>query len=215
MTGRSWDDLHLDPRFRPSYPSESVVRFLARRVERGTDGGQQRVLDHGCGAGRHLRLIRDFYHDALGLDLSLGGLKNARERLGDIALANSSMTALPIRPGSVDAVISFGVLIYNDTESFARSVSEIHAALRPGGWLLAVTRTTDDCRVDLGRKIDRRTVLVEEDLTNEAGMTMHFLDRSAVDREFGVFDQVTVDRIDHTADGGRIYNSDWVIEARR
>ena len=46
-----WIDLHKNKRYRPKYPSETVVQFVFRNFERD---GKTKVLDLGCGAGRHV-----------------------------------------------------------------------------------------------------------------------------------------------------------------
>lgn len=212
MSERSWEDLHRDARFRPAYPSESVVRFVARRLR--SEDGKLRVLDHGCGAGRHLRLIDDFGHVAFGCDLSVNGLRSARSQVQTPRLSCASMLGLTFRENSFDAAISFGALLYNDKDGFERSVEELAAAVKPGGWVLVVTRTDDDDRSAMGDEIEPGTVLLKDDSTNEAGMVMHFLTRSAIDRVFSPFSEIIVDRIDHTSDNGKLHNSDWVIEAR-
>ncbi len=46
-----WKNLHKENRYRPKYPSELVVQFVFRNFKRD---GQEKVLDLGCGAGRHV-----------------------------------------------------------------------------------------------------------------------------------------------------------------
>lgn len=46
-----WISLHQNNRYRPKYPSETVVQFVFRNFVRD---GKTKVLDLGCGAGRHV-----------------------------------------------------------------------------------------------------------------------------------------------------------------
>jgi SAM-dependent methyltransferase len=202
----SWEELHRVERFRPRYPSEPVVRFLVRRL--GERRG--RVLDLGCGAGRHTLLARQLGHDAVGSDLSITGLRHVESpRVG------SAMQALPFATGSFDAVIAFGVLYYNDAAGVRDTVAEMLRVLRPGGWALVVTRTPRDGRFGRGEEVEPMTWRATDDETSERGMLLHFLDRATIDSLFAAFSEVTVDVWEWTAGGGRFRNSDWVIEARK
>lgn len=46
-----WTNLHKEARYRPKYPSETVVQFVFRNFVRD---GKTKVLGLGCGAGRHV-----------------------------------------------------------------------------------------------------------------------------------------------------------------
>ncbi|WP_117319139.1 class I SAM-dependent methyltransferase [Chromatocurvus halotolerans] len=103
----------------------------------------QRVLDLGCGEGRHA--VAAHLHDGadvLGIDLSLPDLLTARSRHGEFrrnsddamfALANASALALPLADDSLDAVICSEVLEH--IEDYRAVLQEIRRVLRPGGLL--------------------------------------------------------------------------------
>lgn len=48
---QQWINLHKNKRYRPKYPSEIVVQFVFRNF---SSDGKTKVLDLGCGAGRHV-----------------------------------------------------------------------------------------------------------------------------------------------------------------
>lgn len=99
------------------------------------------VLDVGCGAGMDLLLaairVGPLGH-AIGVDMTAGMRDKAAASARSAGLSNVEVRAgdaetLPVPDGSVDIVISNGVL--NLVPDKRRAYSEIARVLRPGGWL--------------------------------------------------------------------------------
>jgi len=108
-----------------------VVSLLERR---GVVGRGRRVLDLACGSGRHAQALEAAGALVTGVDLSMVQLRSARSR-GLARLAQADMRIIPIRTGSMDAVVnlftSFG---YFDTDDeHAAVLAEVGRVLRPGG----------------------------------------------------------------------------------
>ena len=70
------------------YPDDNIVRFISKYIKKkvGFDEfvnsrefeNTPKVLDFGCGIGRHVKLINDFKLDAYGFDLSKEAIKTAK-----------------------------------------------------------------------------------------------------------------------------------------
>lgn len=105
----------------PLHPGgvEATVDLLDRaEVTEGT-----RVLDVGCGAGSSLSLANDRGAEAIGIDLD-------PQHPGRI---RSELERMPIRPSSVDVVLSECVLCLAADRD--RAIAEIDRVLRSGGRL--------------------------------------------------------------------------------
>jgi demethylmenaquinone methyltransferase/2-methoxy-6-polyprenyl-1,4-benzoquinol methylase len=89
------------------------------------------VLDVGCGTGDLARNLRRDGQRSLGLDLSLGML--AAARAGGAPLVQADASALPLRTGAADAVVS-GFAVRNFAD-LAGVMNELGRAVRPGGRL--------------------------------------------------------------------------------
>ncbi|MEZ4395454.1 MAG: class I SAM-dependent methyltransferase [Candidatus Krumholzibacteriia bacterium] len=114
--------------------AELAMALLARVTPPLTG---QRVLDLGCGGGRHLAALGRRGAHALGLDLSWPLLDAARGRLRPgLHLLRGDMRRLPLADCSVDGAVSmftsFGYFA-RDEENW-QVPAEVARVLAPGGW---------------------------------------------------------------------------------
>lgn len=93
-----------------------------------------RLLDLGCGWGRHLRLLREAGHDVVGVDLSLPLLR----QVGEAGLVAADMRFLPLGAGRFDAALNLATSLglFLDDEPVLEVLAEAHRVLRPGGRLM-------------------------------------------------------------------------------
>ncbi len=122
------------------YPhrNEADAARLVGLIGRHTGwGAGWRVLDVGCGPGRHAAALEASGVHCIGLDLSLVLLRRARQ-VTHAPLVRGDMRALPVRDGSMDAVLSlftsFGYFM-SDEEHLA-TLTGMAATLKRGGWLV-------------------------------------------------------------------------------
>ncbi len=102
----------------------------------GGPAGALAVLDAGCGTGLCGPLLRPFARRLEGVDLSPGMLERARARSLYDALEEAELTAhLAAHPGRWDAIVSADTLCY--LGALEAPLAAAHAALAPGGWLVA------------------------------------------------------------------------------
>jgi SAM-dependent methyltransferase len=213
-----WERLYTHARFRLRYPSESVVRFLAKGFPEEARSSAK-VLDIGLGSGRHVKLLCDLGFRAFGVDLSTEGLRHCRDWLAgadqNAELYQASMFKLPLPDGSMDATISFGVFYYADAAGMRRAIAEMHRVLRPSGLAFVYTRTDADYRYGKGICLEPHTFRLEIDDTSERGCVMHFLREGDVADMFRAFSEVRFEKTETTFADRKAVNSDWLIEVRK
>jgi len=214
-----WDGLHEEPRFRPAYPNDHVVRFLMTNRELLEKHKPARFLDIGMGTGRHTKIAADLGFQAFGVDVSLVGLKHARGRLIraclPVNLSQSSMLALPYIDCSFAVVLSFGVFYYGTANEMRQAIAEVHRVLVPEGVALVVLRTTNDYRFGKGKQLGPNTFQLDITETNEYQTTQHFLAEDDVSMFFAEFAEVTFEKTETTFGNRSGMNSDWLVTVRK
>jgi ubiquinone/menaquinone biosynthesis C-methylase UbiE len=98
------------------------------------------VADLGCGNGLPAtRALTGHGLRVLGVDFSAVQLARARRLVPAARLVQADMTALQLRPASLDAVVSLYALIHLPLADQQALFPRIRRWLRPGGYLLAIT----------------------------------------------------------------------------
>ncbi len=137
--------------FTPREP-DRTVRHWGPMLERS---GRVRVLDIGCGGGRHAVYLARLGLQVTAGDRSLLALEETgrwleRERLR-AQLAQLDMATLPFARETFDAVLSVNVLHHARPGEARAAVEEVWRVLRPGGFFLAVLAGSHECRCLLER----------------------------------------------------------------
>jgi SAM-dependent methyltransferase len=98
----------------------------------------RRVVDGGCGKGRHLRLAAEFgAQDVIGIDLGPAVETAARNTAGlqAVHVVQGDLTRPPLKRGTMDLVYSIGVL--HHLPEPVTGVRALASLLRPGGRFVA------------------------------------------------------------------------------
>ncbi|MEO8294077.1 MAG: class I SAM-dependent methyltransferase [Gemmatimonadota bacterium] len=125
------DYLKLYPH-RNDADAERMVSLIVRILPWQTGW---RVLDVGCGAGRHARPLHNAGARVTGLDLSMSLLRRA-QHTARVPLVRADMRSLPIRPASMDLTVnlftSFGY--FSTDREHDGVIAGMVETLRPNGW---------------------------------------------------------------------------------
>ncbi len=133
------------------------------------------VLDLGCGAGRHARLLCDRWW-TVGLDLSSALLKVARRESPAAPYVRADMRELPFAPESFDLAVnlftSFGY--FDDDREHAQVLKRVGTATKRGGTFV----------LDFLNPGEVRRNLVARDERVVGGSTVEQFRRISADRKF-------------------------------
>ena len=150
----SWDDRWqtLEGRAEWLVPHPAVIALVPLLKARGA----QRVLDLGCGVGRHALLFAEDGFDVEAIDGAAAGLdfasREAASRGLRLNVHQGDADALPFDDQSFDYVLSWNV-IFHGTMGDGSRLAEIWRVLKPGGLYQGTMLSKRDVQFGRGRPV--------------------------------------------------------------
>lgn len=129
-----WNAAYRDRPYVEQDPHPGVVRLLETLKQAEVTG---RILDLGCGDGRHLVFLAKQGLAPVGVDKAFWGVRRAhdwatRERL-EFSLVCADVGFLPWKAGIFDTVISIQVIHHQRLDAIWQTLSEVCRLLQAGG----------------------------------------------------------------------------------
>ena len=143
------------------YPHEEVIRFVSKHIRKrvgihefkdvAMGSSSVRILDLGCGIGRHVMYCHEMGLDVYGVDLSEEAVNTARKWASEGGvdaveerLVVSDVRSLPWKDAFFDYAVSHGVLDSMHFEIARSACTEMARVLRPGGLFYCDLVSGDD-----------------------------------------------------------------------
>ena len=157
-------------------PEEQASRLLSMlSVHR------PRVLDLGCGNGRHTKWLGDSGASVTGLDLSQYAVTTTRRKTANLKAATTvraTFSALPFPDQSFDGALAYCALSHGRRDDCERAVLEVIRVLKIGGWAVFYLLSDEDFRFGSGVCVDDNTYRFSTG--PEAGIEHYFFPRAAI-----------------------------------
>jgi SAM-dependent methyltransferase len=201
------------------YPSEHVVRFIARVVK---EIEQPRTgLDIGFGSGQHLKLLMDFGFRANGVDFVAEAGELVQRLYGNHPLFgdiwSGDFRSIDLPKNQFDVVIWWGLAFIRPLTEIYIDLKLILELLRPGGRICINFRTKDNWFYGLGTQLEGDHFLLDERAGSYAGAHYTFVDEPTVRNllsEAG-FELENLERWDWWKSNLQERHSWWIVSGKR
>jgi ubiquinone/menaquinone biosynthesis C-methylase UbiE len=156
--------------------------------------GFQRVLDLGCGTGRHSLFLAKQGFDVYATDMSPTAVKIAGEKAAALELKNvhfqqHDMRDIPFKNNFFDAVICTWTLHHGTLAQIQRTVDEVHRVLTPGGIFATDIPSTTTAGYKIGKEIEKNTLIGKK---SEEDVPHHYSTREEIYTLFSGFRKLNV-----------------------
>src|SRR5713101_937729 len=169
-----WELAWREERWAETSPPLPVVVDFIDELKRE---GAKRVLDLGCGAGRHSIVLSKAGFQVVALDVSETALKILDDRLkivsiDNITLVKHEMWELPFIDNYFDGVVCTNVLHHGKLVEIKQAIREVHRVMRKASLVFVVAFSAADFRKGNGKMLEGNTYV----FTNgeERGIVHHF-----------------------------------------
>ncbi len=155
----------------------------------------RKVLDLGCGLGRHLLYLASKGFEVVGLDVSETALTVCADRVSkagvtNVVLVRHEMSKLPFISDYFDSVLSTNVIHHGPVEEVKATIDEIYRILKSHGSSLITVASDSDYRNHTGKRLEENTYVFTEG--DEVGITHHFFDREELAESFRKFEIISL-----------------------
>lgn len=178
------------------YPNEEVVRFVSKYIRQRTGlnefqdkvelAADAKILDVGCGIGRHCKFVLDMQMNPYGVDLSSTAISVAKEWLAGEGLnavnehlLQGDLRGLKFDDNFFDYAVSHGVLDSMSFDIALATAAEVSRVLKKGGLFYCNLLCSDGSGHPEG--FAGEVVLTRE---HEKGTVQSYFDRDKVERLF-------------------------------
>ena len=203
----TWNELFTQDEFRWKDLNEHVVAFVPMLKQRDA----KRVLDLGCGAGRHTVFLAHAGFQVCGVDIAENGLAHTREWLArenlSAELKRGDIEQIPYPDEFFDAVISIYVIYHKTFDGMRRVIAEIYRVMKPGALALISLQSKRGYRYRFGQEIEPDTFVTS--IGADAGEVHHYSDLADIEKLFAQFVIQRVELEEKIEEGNR--HSHWQV----
>lgn len=172
-----------------------VLPKIKRAAKVFTEKNYEKILDLGCGTGKHSIFLakRGFYIYAT--DISPTGIDIARQKaeslgLNSICFKTHDMREIPYSANCFDAVLCIWTIYHGTLDEIKKTVSDIYRVLKPDGTVLTDFLSVADETCGLGREIERNTFIGAKN--QEEDVPHHYSTKEELIRLFSEFRQLKI-----------------------
>jgi DNA-binding transcriptional MerR regulator len=159
-----------------------VLRTVIEATEYFKEHKAQKVLDLGCGMGRHSMYLAKQGFDVTACDISKKGLeitkKKAKKAGYDIDTVCCDMRELPFADDTFDAILCVWVSGHGNLQDMKKHADEMLRVVKPNGIIFVDYPSKDDERYGIGTEIDENTFI--DNMPGEEKIPHHYSDEQEI-----------------------------------
>ncbi len=196
---KNWNSLYMEKRIIQKEPSkrsiESADLFKRERLKR--------ILDLGCGTGRHLIYLLKQGFDIYGCDSSENALillkeRLEKERLKEVQLTQCDMTSLLYESAFFDGIVCTHVIQHGRLAEIKKAISEIYRVLRKSGIILLTIPSVKHWKALSGEQIEPNTRINIE--APDGDMPHHFFSEEEIKELFKDFEIIKLNHYEEPSE---------------
>jgi SAM-dependent methyltransferase len=177
--------------------------------------GRRRVLDVGCGVGRHALYLAARGFDVTGVDNAPAAVAACKANLAQAGLAatvlEADMARLPFPEGAFDGVVAAQVIHHTDRATLQRIIASITRTLAPRGLFAWSSPSRRHSECGRGREIEPGTWIAADH--REGPVPHHYVSEEEIRQLLEAYEIESLEEREQSGDRGPRFH--WAVLARR
>ena len=210
-----WQKLWQDPEIAKRWAERPPIPEVIEMADRLESENRRRVLDVGCGLGRHTVYLAARGFQVTAIDHAPAALSACRENLQQAGLEATvlpmEMTELSFPDGSFDGVISTQVIHHARKAVIAEIIARLTQQLSTHGYFVWAMPTPDHFDCGKGEEIEPGTWVNPDH--REGPVPHHFCTREEVYDLLHAYEIISL-RKEDTGEGDQ-FRAHWLVLARK
>ncbi|MDO8667842.1 MAG: class I SAM-dependent methyltransferase [bacterium] len=212
-----WEELYKEGGRRGKYPNEDVIRFIQKYFPDREARKNIKILDWGCGTGRHVFYLAKEGFSAYGAEVSVSAVKITNKWLAEEKLKaqvdkiNGLVTPYPDH--YFDAIIECAVLQHNRRGQIKKIISEMERILKPGGRIFSLCKTKRDSLYKGGARMEKDTYYIKNFV--ETQTIIHFFDKKELKSQWRQFGDIKIEYTERTINNMARKVSHFIVSVRK
>ncbi len=155
----------------------------------------EKILDLGCGTGKHSIFLAKEGFSVYATDISQTGIDIAKQKIKSIGINNihfkkHDMREIPYSANLFDAVLCIWTIYHGTLDEIKKTVSEIYRVLKSNGTVITDFLSVADITYGPGNEIERNTFIGAKN--QEEDIPHHYSTREELIRLFADFRQLKI-----------------------
>lgn len=205
MIEKAWDWKKINNNYW-NEPSDEIFYYLYKWKRKSS----RKILDLGCGKGRHSIIFAENNFDVTAFDLSKDGLNLLEKRAQDLNLPISTvegnMNRLPFSSQYFDFVLAYNTIYHTDYEGLIRTIYEMKRVLKNGGeaYVTMLSKNDSSYKNNLNNLISENTLVKKEE--DGSFLPHFFVNYEKICTLFKCFKIISVKQIEEFHDGRSFFH---------
>lgn len=175
----------------------SFTPFFKENIQLFKEIGYERILDIGCGYGKHSIYLAENNFNVTSIDINAQAIEWLkryidRKSISNITLIQADMNSLPFQDNYFDTVICTSVLHHQDFKQIENSISEIYRVLRRNGYFSFDFLSVEDDSFGIGEEIEENTFVGSRE--GEDNIPHHYTDVIELNELFNSFREIKIQK---------------------
>ena len=207
---KDWEMLYKEKGIIQKEPS----KFVKAVVEFFKQENLKKILDLGCGTGRHTIYLVKQGFKVYGCDASKSALKIIKEIIPEVDFRQCDMTNLLYEENSFDGVLCHFVIQHGKISEIKKAISEIYRVLKYNGILYLSVPSVEHPEYFTGEEIEPNTKINIDAIDGK--VPHHYFTESEIKELFNKFEIIKLEYVKFKSERGSTKNAAaFIMYARK